>query len=250
MLAVCALAFVPVLSACGDDDDDADAAAIPSPTTAAQATTGGSTASPTLSGPAGKYTVSLDDIGNAWLTDIPATFVLDPVKYGGTPRLFPTEAEGMKLLKEWGYVEGYETGFIPEGRDNAVLNGSYYIRVETHLFQTAEGAKQAYDYFRKLRTDSGASPAPVESLGNEAAGFVTVSGKIGSSSVNAAYHQVVTLRGNAVTITLTKGAQGFMKIDAAWDLARISDDKMLGTRAAVEPTPTSNFKTPTPAPKP
>ena len=51
-------------------------------------------------------------------------------------------------------------------------------------------------------------------------------------------------------IVLTKGAQSFMKIDPAWQLARLADQKMLGEKASVAPTATSNYQTPTPAAKP
>jgi hypothetical protein len=61
---------------------------------------------------------------------------------------------------------------------------------------------------------------------------------------------VIFQRGNVVEIILTKGAQGFMKIDHPWELARIADEKLLGERSAIEPTPVSNFKPATPGPTP
>jgi hypothetical protein len=249
LLAVCAVALVPVLGACGDDagDDGALAADSPSPT---QPPAHVSTASPMVAKPASKYSVSIDDIGLAWLTDIRGTFVIDSVAYGKTPRLFPSEADGKQLLAQWGYLEGYETAYIPEGRDQAVLNGSYYITVETHLFADATGAASAFDYFLAYRTNSGATPVTIQPVGNKSAAFFSVLGTIADTKVAAAYHQVVLQRGNALTVVLTKGAQGFMDIKPAWGLATISDEKLLGERAAPEPTPVSNFKTPTPTPKP
>ena len=256
LLAVCAIAFVPCFVACGDDDDDdsgsnGDTGAT---VTSSAPAVSASTASPTLSGPAGKYSVSIDDLGINWLTDIKGTFEIDTAAlvadYAERSRVFEDENEGLRKLREWGYVEGYETGYIPEVRDRAVLAGSFYIVIETHLFATKEGAMKAFEYFSKTPLESGALPLEVEGVGNAAAGFVTVAGKIGGSNVNAMYHQVVFVRGNAVEIVLTKGAQGFMKIDPAWELARMADAKLLGERSAIEPTPTSNYKTPTPAPKP
>jgi hypothetical protein len=50
-------------------------------------------------------------------------------------------------------------------------------------------------------------------------------------------------------VLLTRGAEPFMKIDTARNLALIIDQKALGLKEAIEPTPASNFKTPTPAPR-
>src|SRR6187431_3553732 len=75
LLAVCAIAIVPCLFACGGDDDDASGPE--STATSGLPVVANSTASPQLSGPAGKYSVSLDDIGAAWLTDIKGTFEIN-----------------------------------------------------------------------------------------------------------------------------------------------------------------------------
>lgn len=249
ILAACALALTPMLVGCGDD-----AGANPGTTPSGSATMMPakgtvSTASPEVSGPAGKYSVSLEDIGNAWLTDIARTFVISSESYCKQQCLFADQAEGEKYLDQWGYVQGYETGYIPEGRDDAVLKGGYYIKVETHLFKTAEGAKSAYDYFASYAAKSGAAQVPIQPVGNGASAFATLAGTIGETNVKALYHQVIFVRGNVLTVILTKGAQGFMTAESAWDLAAVADAKLLGTRAAPEPTPTSNYKTPTPEPK-
>ena len=251
LLAACALAAVPVFAACGDDDD-ADAGAGPGTSTASAQTAGSTNSndSPTLARPASKYSVSIDDIGIAWLTDIANTYVIDATAYGKQPMLFGNEAEGKKLLTDWGYLEGYETAYIPEGRDTSVLKGAYYIKVETHLFKDEEGANKAFKYFADYAATSGASPVNIQPVGNVSVAFATSYGTIGSTNVKALYHQVVFRRGNVITILLTKGAQGFMTVEPARELALIADEKILGERPAVEPTPTSSYKTPTPAPKP
>ena len=79
---------------------------------------------------------------------------------------------------------------------------------------------------------------------------MTTTGTITGSTVKATYHHVITRRGNLVTIALTKGAESFMKSDAAWDVAQMADEKALGERKTSVPTPTGDYKTPTPAPKP
>jgi hypothetical protein len=250
LLAVCAVAFVPCFVACGDDDDDA-AAAEPSPTLGAATTpvVAASTASPLISGPASRYSVNLDELGNqSWRTDVEATFQMDAKSYAERSRAFRSPSEGTRLLREWGYLEGYQTAYIPE---LPMGQGGYHIGIETHLFKDEAGARQAFTFFDDNRKATGAAQLPVSGIGNQGVGFLTVTGTISTgSSVNAAYHQVVMRRGNAVIIILTKGAVSFMKLDPAFALARFTDQKLLGERSTVEPTPTSNYATPTTATKP
>ena len=252
LLAVCALAIVPVfVAACGDDaGDDADAA---SPSAGNATTTQAvsvSTASPQASGPASKYTVLLEDVGLQWRTDVLKVLDIDKDFYADSGDVFVSRPEGMRLLNEWGYLEGYETKLVPEGPpDDSVLNGSYYITVETHRFEDADGAKKAYKYYADGITSDGAPPVAGKPVGNEHIGFTGIGPKIGKSNVNSQFEQIIFRRGNVVSIVLTTGAQGFMKHEYAWNLAALSDAKILGDKPAVEPTPTSNYKTPTPAPK-
>jgi hypothetical protein len=250
MLAVCALALTPVFFACGDDDGGTGITGGPSGG-ASQTPVAVSTASPTLASPASQYSVNIDDLGTNWITDIQGTVVIDAAGYAKTPRLFASEADGVKKLKDWGYEGGYETAYSPEGRDQAVLNGAYYVSIESHLFATPDGAAKAYDYFTNfVKQTPGVQPVSIQPLGNKSLAFLTVTGTISGSTVKAAYHQVVTLRGNLITIALTKGAESFMKSDAAWEVAHMADEKALGTRPTSIPTPTSDYKTPTPTPKP
>lgn len=246
LLAVCAIAVMPSLVACGGDaGDSADASPGTTPSTAVAA----STASPTLARPASKYSISIDDLGQNFRTDVPYTFAFDAKTYAteGRVRAFPSADEATKLLNEWGYIEGYQTGYIPEdmsGAEGAVLKGGFYVTVETHLFRDTAGATHAYDYFAKY-LESTAQPVDAAAVGNKSAAYVTTIGKIGKTQVNATYHHLLFVRGNVLTIVLTKGAQGFMKVDTVVSLARIADQKLLGERSATEPTPTSNYQAPT-----
>jgi hypothetical protein len=263
VIAVCALSLAPFLVSCGDDGGGTAAAA----TSPSAATPGGgtaasgtpaaaSTAAPRLPGPASQYSVSIDDLGLNWITEIRSTFVIDAASYAksasGSTGPFASEAEGMKLLKEWGYGSGYQTAYRPEGGDQAVLtNGSYYIQVETHIFNDVAGAQAAYTYFAKyVGSTRGLQPVSTKPLGNQFASYVATLGKIGNSSVNATYYHIVFRRGNLVTVVLTKGAEGLTRVDDAWGVANMADEKALGKRTPVVPTPTSNFQTPTPTPKP
>jgi hypothetical protein len=47
-----------------------------------------------------------------------------------------------------------------------------------------------------------------------------------------------------VSVAKTIGAQGFMTTQQATILAELVDDKALGAKDAIEPTPTSNFTPP------
>lgn len=247
-LAACVLAIAALSAACGGDaGGDSGVKPSESPSTASPGGTV-SSASPQVAKPAGKYSVSLDDIGNAWLTDIAGTYVISSDSYCRQTCLFASQQEGQQHLDSWGYVEGYETAYIPEGREDTVLKGGYYIKVETHLFKDAAGAKSAFDFFKTYAASSGGATVPVSPVGNESAAFETLYGKISNTRVNALYEQVLFVRGNVLTVILTKGAQGFITVKSAWDLATIADAKLLGKRDSPEPTPTSNYKTPTPEP--
>lgn len=249
LLAVCALALTPAFFACGDDDGGTGI------------TTGGtkgstqtpapvSTASPKLTAPVSQYSVSIEDLGVNWITDVKGTQTIDAAAYARQAHVFSTPADGQKMLTEWGYQGGYQTGYSPEGRDQAVLNGGYYVWIESHLFADEAGAQKAFDYFNGVAKQDPASPVSIQPVGNRSAAYLTIAGTITGSSVKAAFHQVISRRGNLVTIVLTKGAESFMKSDAAWEVAYMADEKALGTRPKAEPTATGDYKTPTPTPKP
>lgn len=261
-LALCACAaLLPFIVACGDDDD-APATAAASTTPSGQTTTEGTgtaatgtTASATtatprpespevLDGPVGKYVLSIDDLGVNWITSVRDTYVISASEYAAT-RAFSSASEGARLLGEWGYEDGYQTVYAPEGRDTAVLNGAFYISTEAHRFADDDGAEAAYDYFvERAGASPGMEPVSMGPLGDESKAFVATIGKVGMTNVDAVFHQVIFRRENVVVVVLTKGAEGFMKVDFAHDLAEISDQKALGEVEAIEPTPTSNFTPP------
>lgn len=249
-LPLCSLALFAAACGSGDGDDTIDQAA-----TLAALTPGGQTqpataatvdtrVSPQLSPPASRFTLLItEDLGLAWFTDIRATYVLTADSYAET-KTFDSKEQGLQLLREWGYQGGYESGMIPEGREAAVLNGSYYIGIESHLFESETGAKKAYEFFTaKLR--QGSQEIGVAPVGNESKAFTLTAGKVGKSSINAVFHQVVFRRGNLVVVVATWGAEPFMKTTDAHRLAVLVDDKAVSKRPAPEPTPTSNYVPPT-----
>ena len=235
-LALCACCLFLFAAACGGGDDGSSA---PIPGSDATPTTyaNNASAAPQIGMPSSRYSVLQSDLDPGYLTDVPGTFVLTAENYSPTAT-FPSPEEGLQKLAEWGYLGGYETGYTPEGRDSAVLNGSYYIFVETHLFETPEGTAAAFDYFNDRLTNSVSEQVTAPSVGNESAAWRLVYDTIGNSSVESVFHRVIFRRGNMLVVVATLGAEPLMKVDDAYSLAVIVDEKAMGARQAPEPTPT------------
>ena len=242
-----ALFALPLLAAaCGDDDasKDVSAAAGTPAKSAVAAPSSDPKPSPQLDGPASKFSILLQDVGlTSFITDIPATIELTAKNYGES-KAFPA-GQGEAMLKKWQYQGGYETSLQPEGRETAILNGAFSVYVETHLFSTPENAKLAYDFFKDAVAKNGvAQPVTTSSVGNESTASKTINGKIRTSNVDFAYHQILFRRGNLVAIVLTRGADPFMKVDTVRQLAQIVDDKALAKVEVIAPTPTKNYTPP------
>lgn len=236
VLFACAL-LVPLAAACGGSS---------TPKTIKNAS--GSTvpandagASPKVDMPVSRFAVSLDDLDpTAYRTDVNGVFDLTATNYGATAT-FDSAADGKKMLEGWGYKGGYEAGYLPISAPQSVLNGSYYINVEIHLFNNADGAKSAYTYFKGRISKSGAKEESAPQLGNESIGYSRANGLISGTEVGATIEQFMFRRGNVVAVVFTYGASGFMNIDTARSLAVIEDNKILGKEKAPVPTPVSNF---------
>ncbi len=232
-----------LLASCGGDDDAASTTPAGTSTpgqaspTAAQARD--TKAAPVLDGPAGKYGILQEDLGTNFLIDFRGTFVLDARLYGATPT-FPAGTNGEALLNQWGYVEGFEASFDPEGRQTAMLNGGFFLAIESHLFRTVEGASKAFTYFNgRLASAKVNQQVTTVSVGNEYAAWLQTGEKIAGSQVNAVYHRFIFRRGNLVTVVLTSGAEPFMRVDTARAVAVLIDEKAMGEKPALAPTPTA-----------
>ena len=239
-----AAALTPVMVACGGSDG------VAATTTAdpSRSSTNDGSAAPTLAMPVSRFAVSQDDLGIDFIVDIPATLQLTADDYAKAP-VFPSVQEGQSLLKQWGYLGGYETGYTPEGREKAVLQGGFYSKVETHLFNDAEGAKKAFERFSSyLKATPGNQPQTAQAVGNQSVAFQRIEGKVPNSSVSSVFHYFLFRRGNLVSVVFTYGADGFMKIDTARNMANMVDQKALGKTQAIEPTPSTNY-TPLATPK-
>ena len=244
-LCACAAILSPALIACGGSDGAAAGTPLAD---ASKASTNDSLAAPTLTMPVSRFAVAQSDLGVAFIVDIPATLQLTAADYAKAP-VFASVQEGLTLLKQWGYQGGYETGYTPEGRERAVLQGGFYSKIETHLFNDEDGAKKAFDRFSNyVKGTAGNQPQTAQPVGNQYVAFQRIEGKVPTSSVNAVSHYYLFRRGNLVAVVFTYGADGFMKIETAREMAFMVDQKALGKANAVEPTPTSNY-TPAATPK-
>lgn len=247
---LCAVS-VSLVTACGGGDSVGATVKDNTPSSGSAATLTGTPndpgATPVMTMPVSRFALSLTDLGTAFITNVPDTYVLDIESYGKT-RIFPTPEEGKTMLKQWGYQGGYETSFRPEGGDVAVLNGAYFVYVETHLFGSADSAKKAFEYFDAKLKVPGVTNVDAAQLGNQSTAVKALGGKIRNSSVDSIDHRFMFRRGNLVVVVRTLGADPFMKVEIVRDLAEMMDQKALGKATATEPTPTSNF-TPSSGPK-
>lgn len=207
-------------------------------------------AEPVLAGPAVKYAASQDEIGGGIeavpneSTDLSADLFADP-----SLGPFIDSTEGKAKASEWGYVEGYIGSFQPDGLTAGVVLGRYYVRLETHLFGSAEGAQAAYEWYVDR---FGSNPAVAEEdtapLGNDSSGWRGVLGKVGTTELDRVFHRFIFRRGNLVAMVETIGADTFMTIDPAREVAVVVDDRALGNRAASTPTPSGGALPAAPTP--
>jgi hypothetical protein len=259
-LCACSLAGAAFLTACGGDDDGpatstprATAPASNGAPASSASTQAGGTAAPTAAGTAGptptvdrtspllqmpvsRYSVTLEDMGRQFIANLPGTHEVTMGDYAKPP-LFASASQGEAMLKEWKYLGGYEAKFDPEGRTEAVLNGGFYLTVESHLFADRDGAHKAYEFFVSKLQSSRSKPAKSGSRAEESSAWALVEGKVGTSSVNAAFYRFMFRRGNLVVIVQTWGAEPFMKIVYAEALSALIDDKALDKFPAPVPTP-------------
>lgn len=228
--------------ACGGDDGGGGtsptraAATTPAGVQAATNRTNDGAAKPTLAMPASRFAISVDDVGKTYLTDLARSAKLTAEAFGGTS-YFASATEGKKLLEEWGYLGGYRSGFEPEGRNKAVLNGAFYFETEVHLFKSEDGAAKAYAQVLAKLNASQSEPATAPAVGNQSAAWSLIFSRVPESPIEAVYHRMLFQRGNAMVMVQTFGAAPLMTVDPVAALAGAVDDKLLGARPAVEPTP-------------
>ena len=237
-LVVVAAAVVIGLALTGGDDSSTTPAGLP---TAASVSTAGSQDSrgPILDKPAARYVIQAGDVKTGYKTLGSETFTLSAIGFAANG-YFSSVQEGEKLAGDWGYKDGYQASFEPDGQLAGVLQGRYYIRVESYLFDSASGAAEAFARVDKAaKSKPGSEPQQTKGLGNQSSAYKLVTGTVSNSELVQVYHRFIFQRGNLLTVVQTNGAEPFMNIDRARDLAVVVDAKALGERAAPTPTPGS-----------
>lgn len=177
--------------------------------------------------------------------EIPGNFEVNPLETFGLAAAtwsvigpFDNPQQGEQLAAEWGYVEGWRVLYNPDGLISGVVQGRYYATIEVHLFETVGGASKAYaQYLDRSVSKAGSEKQDTKALGNESSGWALVEGTVGNTDMVAIYHRFIFRRGNMVAMVLTYGGEPFLTIDPARDIAVIIDERALGERDAVEPTP-------------
>ncbi len=251
LLALVAGALGLTLLACGGDDTPAT---VKNVTATGGSSTGGTEGGSevTLGPPANRYAPAVKDLPAAYIVHQPETYGLNLTSFS-VQGPFKTPKEGETLAAQWGFADGWRAAFDPDGLLAGVLEGRYYVTVETYLFATIDGARQAFQQFDAYYASApGSQKQTAKGLGNQSDAFKLISGTVGSSAIAGAYHHFLFRRGNMVATVQTFGGEPFMTIAQARDIAVLVDDRALGKRPATEPTP---FPTPAlppvvPTPKP
>ena len=203
---------------------------------------------PRLDGPAVKFAAAEQEIGGG-VEAVPneSADLTSEMFADASIGPFKDANEGRAKVQEWGYKEGYLGVFQPDGLAAGLLLGRYYVRLETHLFNSVDGAIKAFAWYSDTYNKNTALQAQqTPQLANQSAAWKSVQGKIESSDLDGVYHRFVFRRGNLIGIVQTAGADTFMTVDPARDIAVIVDDRALGNRAAPTPTPSGGALPPTP----
>ena len=227
-----AMLAVLLVAACGDDDDGG-------PATGVTPSTGGTSGGPEpqIEVPVSRFAPELEEMPGRFEVNQLETFGLSAATWSVIGP-FDNPQQGEQLAAEWGYVEGWRVLYNPDGLISGVVQGGYYATIEVHLFETAAGASEAYAQFvEKSTSRAGSEKQATKDLANESSGWELVEGTVGSTDMVAVYHRFIFRRGNIVAWVQTYGGEPFMTIDPARDIAVIIDERALGERDAVEPTP-------------
>ena len=243
VLLIAAIGTIIGLAVSGDDSNSSGTSGLP---TAISRSTGGTEGGPEprISAPAARYVIQAGDVPNGFKTLGNSTFNISSLGFA-TNGTFKTSAEGEQAATDWGYADGYQSSFEPQGQLADVVKGAYYIKVESYIFNDSAGAAKAITAMETVyRAKPGSTQETAKGLGNQSSAWKLINGTVGTSELVQVYHRFIFRRGNLVTVVQTTGADVFVNIDKARDLAVIVDRKALGEIAA--PTPTIS-KSGTPA---
>ena len=169
--------------------------------------------------------------------DEPNTFAMNLSTFASS-YWFKSGEEGEAKAREWAVTNGFQVYYQPKGLFAATLHGAPYITVETYQFEDVAGARKAFAHLNNvLKNSAGSDPVEARPLANDSGAYRFIQGTVGPSEKVAVYHRYIFRRGNTVVAVQTWGADEYMNIDPARNIAAEIDNKLLGTRPAVEPTP-------------
>jgi len=187
--------------------------------------------------PASRFLPLLEEVGFTYEVDVPNSFAMNISTFASS-YWFTENQQGIDRGQEWGIVDGYQVLYQPKGLAADVLQGRPYVQAEAYTFTTPEGAQRAFEYLDGVLDRTQNSEAvEAKGLGNDWSAYRIVSSTISNSEVIGVYHRYSFRRGNMVFSVQTFGAKPLMNIDPARELAVIIDEKLLGERPSVEPTP-------------
>ena len=187
--------------------------------------------------------INLEELPENYEVDVPDTFAMTVSTFSSS-YWFKSDQEGLDRAKEWGILDGFQVFYQPKGLVAEVLTGSPYIHVESYKFASVDGAKKAWAHFDGfVSRTKGSEAVEAKPLANDSAAYRFIEGTLSVSEQVAVYHRYSFRRGNMIVTVVTWGGENYMNIDPARNIAAAIDDKLLGTRPAVEPTaiPTPSF---------
>lgn len=218
-------------------DDGTPTSGLP---TAASRSTAGTAGGrePQLAGPANRYAPLLEELRARTILHKPDTFTLNALAWVTNGGLFASTDEGEAQAERWGYIDGFQVAFRPDGQLASVLQGEWFTTINVVLLGDSSKAHEAYLRFEEqYRKTAGSEQQVTKGLGNESSAWKITSGTVPNSQIVAVYHRFVFRRGNMIVTVQTYGGEPFMSIDQARDTAVVIDDKALGNRPAPTPTP-------------
>ncbi len=260
-----ALAAAVVFAACSSNEPDVSktvkdttpgAPGATATATRPSISSGGTSGGPEkeLHGLASQVVPSIDELPKGMKVNVPESYTLNLGTFTSS-YLFKTNQEGEDKANAWKIVDGFQVAYDPGGLAADLLRGRYYVTAEAYLFQTIDGASQAYDFMDKLYLARDATQqVPTKQLGNQSNAYKLFNGTVGTSDQISVFYRMLVRRGNAVFVVQVNGSDKFVTVDQARDIAVIMDDRVLGNRPATVPTPIPTPKIegqiPTPIPTP
>jgi len=238
-LVLIAMAVVGGFLLFGNNDDDGDvvtgAVKEKIPTESTSGTPGGPDTISRM--PPSSVSLLIEEMPPNYEVDVPNSFLMTVSTFSSS-YWFKSDAEGRQLAEQWRIVGGYQVYYQPKGLAAEALQGVPYVRIETYVFADVDGAKKAWGHLDALmKRTAGSEAVEARPLANDWSAYRYFAGTVGTSETVAVYHRFSFRRGNTIVSVQTWGADPFLNIDPARNIAAAIDDKLLGTRPAVEPTP-------------